>query len=177
MTLRAPSSLAMAPARATASAVAGDDDLARGVVVGHPHLAFGPLAGGLDGVVVGAQHRRHGAGVLLGGVVHGLAPLGDEAQALLEAERAAGGQGGVLAQAVAGAQRGLDADALDGVEDDEAEDEGRQLGVGGGGELVLVGVEQQTADVAAGDGATPPRRLPTRGARAQARPMPGRCDP
>ncbi len=128
----------------------GDDDLARRVVVGHPHLALGALASGVDGVVVGAHHRRHGPGVFLGRVVHGLAPLDHEAHALLEAEGAAGDEGGVLAQAVARAQGGLDADALDGVEDDEAEDERGQLGVGAEGELVLVDVEREAGHVAPG---------------------------
>ena len=65
-------------------------------------------------------------------------------------ERTAGRQGGVLTQAVAGTRRRLDADPLDGVEDDQAQDEGRQLGVGGQGELVLVGLEQEPAQVAPG---------------------------
>ena len=138
-----------------------------GVVVGHPHLALGALAGGVDGVVVGAHHRRHRPGVFLGGVVHGLAPLDHEPHALLEAEGAAGGQGGVLAQAVARAQPGLDADPLDGVEDDEAQDEGGELGVGAEGELVLVDVEEQAGDVPARPRPRPRRRPPRRGARAR----------
>ena len=49
-------------------------------------------------------------------------------------------------------RRGLDADTLDGVEDDEAEDEGGELRVGAQGELVLIDVEQQTGDVTARHG-------------------------
>ena len=33
------------------------------------------VSGGLHGVVVGPEHRRHGPGPLFGGVVHGLAPV------------------------------------------------------------------------------------------------------
>ena len=42
----------------------------------------------------------------MAGVVHGLGPLGDEAHALVEAERAGGDERGVLAEAVAGADAG-----------------------------------------------------------------------
>ncbi len=127
----------------------GDDGLAGGVVVGHPHLALGALAGGVDGVVVRAHDRRHRPGVLLGGVVHGLAPLDHQPHTFVEAEGTAGGKGGVLTQAVTGAQGGLDADSLDGVEDDEAEHERRQLGVGAEGELPLVDVQQEARHVPA----------------------------
>ena len=154
----------------------GDDDLAGRVVVGHPHLALGALAGGVDGVVVGAHHRRHGPGVLLGRVVHGLAPLDHEPHALVEAEGAAGGQGGVLAQAVARAHGGLDADALDGVEDDEAEHERGQLGVGAEGELVLVDVERRRATSRPAT-AEASSTTSHEGCSSQARPMPGRWDP
>ena len=58
---------------------------------------------------------------------------------------------GVLAEAVAGAERRLDAEALDGVEHDEARDERGELRVAGVLQLVGVGVEQQSRDVAVGD--------------------------
>ena len=156
ITLRAPSSLAMAPARVTASTVPAMTVWPRRVVVGHPHLTLGTLAGRVDGVVVGAHDRCHRPGVFLGGVVHRLAPLDHKPHPFVEAEGAAGGEGGVLAQAVAGAQGGLDADPLDGVEDNEAEHERRQLGVGAEGELVLIDVQQQACDVPARH----PRGLP-----------------
>ena len=56
----------------------------------------------LDDVVVGAEDGGHGAGPGVGGGLHGGAALGDEADAVLEAQRADGGEGGVLAEAVAG---------------------------------------------------------------------------
>ena len=58
---------------------------------------------------------------------------------------------GVLAEAVAGAEARLDAEALDGVEHHQAGDERRQLGVAGVAQLVGVGVEEQRGDVAVGD--------------------------
>ena len=64
--------------------------------------------------------------------------------------RPAGGQGAVLADGVAGDAGGLDAQPLDGVDDQQAEGEGGQLGVAGLGELVEGSVEQQAADVPAG---------------------------
>ena len=84
---------------------AGDHDLAGRVEVGDPHVAVGPPAGDLDLVVVEAEDRGHRARAVAAGVVHRLGPLGDEAHALVEAERAGGGERGVLAEAVAGAER------------------------------------------------------------------------
>ena len=75
----------------------------------------------------------------------------DEAHAVVEAERAGGRQRGVLAEAVAGAEARLDAEALDGVEHHQARHERRQLGVAGVAQLVGVGVEEQLGDVALGD--------------------------
>ena len=68
--------------------VAGDHDLAGRVEVGDPHVAAGAAAGDLDVVVVEAEDGGHRAGAVLGGGLHGLAPLGDEADAVVEVERA-----------------------------------------------------------------------------------------
>ena len=57
---------------------------------------------------------------------------------------------GVLAEAVAGAEARLDAEALDRVEHHQAGDERAELGVAGVLQLVGVGVEQQAGDVAVG---------------------------
>jgi hypothetical protein len=51
---------------------------------------------------------------------------------------------------VPGAVAGLDTEAFDGVEDDEAGDEGGELRVAGVAEFVGVGVEQEAGDVAFG---------------------------
>ena len=59
-------------------------------------------------------------GLLVAGGLHGLAPLGDQPDALVEGQGAGGHEGGVLAEAVAGADRGLDAEALDRVEHHQA---------------------------------------------------------
>ena len=147
----APSSLACAAGRGDALGRAGDDDLAGGVVVGDPHVVVGAAAGDLDLVVVEAEHGGHRARAGQAGVVHRLGPLDDEAHAVVEAERAGGGERGVLAEAVAGAEARLDAEALDGVEHHQAGDERGELGVAGVPQLVGVGVEQQRGDVALGD--------------------------
>ena len=109
----------------------GDDDLAGGVVVGHPHVGVGAPAGDVDLVVVEAEHGGHRPRLGQPGLVHGVGAGDHEAHAVVEAERAGGGQRGVLAQAVPGAEAGLDAEALDGVEDHQAGDERGQLGVAG----------------------------------------------
>jgi hypothetical protein len=129
----------------------GDDDLAGCFEVGHPHVAVGPPAGHVAVLVVEPEHCRHGPGVVLGGLLHGVAPGHDRAHALVEREGAGGGEGGVLAQAVAGGGAGGDADALDGVEHHQAEDERRQLGVARLAQLLGVGLEQQAGDVTAGN--------------------------
>ncbi len=121
---------------------AGDHELSGRVVVGDPDVALGALAGRLRVVVGGPEHGGHRAWSLLGRVVHGLATFDHEAHAVLEPERARSGEGGVLAEAVPGAERGLHAYALDGVQHHEAEHEARQLGVAGQGELVLLRLEQ-----------------------------------
>src|SRR5690606_2820095 len=61
-----------------------------------------------------------------------------------------GGEGGVLAEAVAGAEAGLDAEPLDGVEHHQAGDERGELGVARVAQLLGVGVEEELADVPAG---------------------------
>ena len=83
--------------------------------------------------------------------MHGGGSLGDERDALLESERPGRRQRGVLAEAVAGAEVGVDAESLDGVEHHQAGDERGELGVAGVSEFVGVGVEQQGADIASGD--------------------------
>src|SRR5690606_38195099 len=90
---------------------AGDHDLAGGVEVGHPHVAVGAAAGDVAVLVVEAQHGGHGAGVVLGGLLHGVATGYHRAHALLEGEHAGGGQRRVLAEAVAGGGGGGHADA------------------------------------------------------------------
>ena len=66
-------------------------------------------------------------------------------------ERAGGGQRGVLAEAVAGAEARFEAEPLDGVEHHQARHERGELRVAGVLQLLGVGVEQQPADVALGD--------------------------
>ena len=112
---------------------------------------LGPAAGDLDQVVVEAEHRGHRARVVVAGLVHRVGALADQAHAVVERQRAGGGERGVLAEAVAGAEARLDAQALDGVEHHQAGDERRQLRVAGVLQLVGVGVEQQARDVALGD--------------------------
>ena len=129
----------------------GDHDLAGSVEVGDPHVAVGAAAGDLDLVVVEAEDRGHRAGLILPGVVHGLGALGDEAHALVEARRAGGDERGVLAEAVAGAEHRVEAEALDRVEHHQARHERGELGVAGVLQLVGVGVEQQSRDVTFGD--------------------------
>ncbi len=175
-TLRAPSSLA-SRRRGHRLGRAGDDHLARGVVVGHPDLVLGPLAGRL-GVVVG--DARGGRPWCPG------APRRPPAMASPRAttrwtpsskERAPlGHQGGVLTQAVAGAGGRGEPEPLDGVEHDQAHDEGGQLGVGRAGELLHGGVEQQAARSrpAMSDASAATSQ---EGWSTQARPIPERCDP
>ena len=129
----------------------GDHDLARSVVVGHPDVVVGTPACDVDLVVVEAEHGGHRAGLCQAGVVHRRAALAHEPDPVVEAERAGGGERGVLAEAVAGAVAGFDAETLDRVEHHQARHERRQLGIAGVLEFVGVGVAEQGADVAAGD--------------------------
>ena len=108
-------------------------------------------AGDLDLIVVEPEHGGHRARLGEAGFVHRRRPLDDEPDAVLEAERAGRRQRRVLAEAVAGAEAGVDAEPLDGVEHHQARHERRQLRVAGVLQLVGVGVEQQLADIAPGD--------------------------
>ena len=151
MTFLAPSSRAWSDAERDAGRRAGDDDLPGGVVVGDPDVLVGAPAGDVDLVVVETEDGGHRAGLGQPGLVHRLGAGGHEADAVVEPERAGGGQGGVLAEAVAGAEARLDAQALDGVEHHQARHERRQLGVAGVAQLVGVGVDEQLGDVTIGD--------------------------
>ena len=95
----------------------------------------------------------------------------------LEGHGPAGHQGGVLAQAVAGAGGGGEAEALDGVEDDQAQDEGGQLGVGRRGSAPPSAPRGGGTRRRARPRPRLRRRPPRRGGRPMSRPMPDRCDP
>ncbi len=151
MTRFAPSSLALSDAAGDPFGSAADDHLARGVVVGHPDLVLGPLAGGLGIVVTDAEEGRHRARALVGGRLHGLAPFDHQTGPIAEGDGPRGDEGGVLAQAVAGAGGGNEAEAFDGVEDHQTHHQGGQLGVARGRQLLHVGVEEQGGEVAIGD--------------------------
>ncbi len=130
---------------------AGDDHLSGCVVVGDPDVVVGAPAGHVDLFVVETEDGGHRAGLSEAGFVHRLGAGGHEADAFVEPEGAGGGQRGVLAEAVAGAEAGLDAQALDGVEHHQARHEGRELGIAGVAKLVGVGVGEQLGDVPVGE--------------------------
>ncbi len=130
---------------------AGDDDLTRGVEVGHPHIAVGAPAGHLDLVVVESEHRGHRSRVLDARLMHRVGSLDHQTHALVEPERAGGGQRCVFAEAVTGAEAGFEPQSFCGVEHHQAGDERRELGVARVSQFVDVGVEQQTTDIALGD--------------------------
>ena len=106
-------------------ALAGDDDLSRRVVVRHPDLAFGECADRFGIVVVEAEDGDHRSRVVLGGVRHRRAALGDEITTIFVRERTGRDERGVLTEAVAGAECRLESESLGGVEDDAARDESR----------------------------------------------------
>ena len=128
----------------------GDDHLSRRVVVRHPDVAFGPLAGGRRVVVGDPEQGGHRPGMVLAGPGHGLAPGDDESEPVFEGHGTAGHQAGVLAQAVPGAGRRREAEALDGVEHDQALGEGRQLGVGRRGQLLHGRLDEEVGQVEPG---------------------------
>ena len=69
---------------------------------------------------------------------------------VLEPEGTAGHERGVLAEAVAGASGGCEADPFDRVEDDETEDGRGQLGVLGLGQLLNRCFQEEARKVSAG---------------------------
>lgn len=104
--------------------LAGDDDLAGAVVVGSDDDAG---SGGADllYLLVGERYDGcHGGGMELAGVLHGLGALGHEAQAVGEAEGSGGGEGGELAQGVAGYHVGTEVSAEGGGEHHGVEEDG-----------------------------------------------------
>ena len=128
----------------------GDHDLAGGVVVGDPGVARRLLAGDIDLVVVEAEDGGHGAVLLIGGRLHGVAAFVDELGGVGEVKHACRAQGAVLAERVAGMCGCFCAGAADGVEHDHRGHEGRQLRIAGHRQFVGIGVEQEVGDVAAG---------------------------
>ena len=129
----------------------GDDHLAGGIEIRDPCLPVDTPARRLDALVVEAEHGDHRARGALGGLAHGGAALGDEAQPVFEVQRARGHESRVLAEAVTGRCRRLDAEALGGVEDDQALDERGDLGVVGSGQRFLVGLEEEMGEIASSD--------------------------
>ena len=83
------------------------------------------------------------------GRLHGVAPLGDHPHAVFESDGAARRQRAVFTYRMSGDAGGLDAEPLDGIGHEQAEGEGRQLGVARLGQLVEGGVEEQATDVPA----------------------------
>jgi hypothetical protein len=94
-----------------------------------------------------AEEGGHGAGRLLAGPGHRLAAGHDQLDPVLEAEGATGDQRRVLAQAVSGTGGGGQSDALDGVEDHQAEHRGGQLRVLGFSQLLNRGPEEQLSQI------------------------------
>ena len=92
--------------------------------------------------------------------MHRLRSFRDETNALSERERPGGDERGVLAQAVARAEAGIEAGAFDRVEHDEAGDERRELCVARVLQLVCIGIEQQPLEVALDDFARLTDQLP-----------------
>ena len=123
-TLRAPRSLASAVASAMASGSPAITTWPAPLLLATHTSPVAASQAARDGVVVGAEHRGHRAGSGVGGGLHGRAALGDEAHAVLEAQRADGGEGAVLAEAVAGGAGAAHTEAGDGVVHDEAQDVG-----------------------------------------------------
>ena len=91
---------------------------------------------------------------------HGVAPGHDQLDPVLERQRAAGHQGGVLAETVPGARRRREAQPLHRIEDDQAEYRGGQLGVLGPRQLLNGGLEQEIGQVAPGRLGCLPDELP-----------------
>ena len=150
--------------------VAGDHDLPGAVEVGHPHVA---VARAQASATTSSSTPRTAA----------MVPGRASAAACMAAPRsvtrrtpsssaqgAGGGQGGVLAEAVAGGDGAAHAEGADRVEHDEAQDEGGQLGVLGAAQLVGVGVEEQRGDVASAGLGGVGRRGPRTGGRPRAGP-------
>ena len=127
-----------------------DDQVFRCVVICDPDIALGPQAGYLDRLVVESEHDPHRAVPFVGGGLHGLASLRDYRHTLVEGEGAGRHEGGVLAEAVAGACRRLDAHPLHRVEDDQAQGEGGQLSVAGLPQLLPTGSKEEMSQVSAG---------------------------
>ena len=127
-------------------------------------------------VVVEAEHRGHRARVVEAGLVHRIGTLAHQPHTVFEAERAGGGERRVLAEAVAGAEAGLDAEPLDRVEHHQARHERRQLRVAGVAQLLGVGVQEQAGDIAVGY-STLPRRAPSSRDRPRGGPCPAVGNP
>jgi hypothetical protein len=108
------------------------------------------VAGRLGVVVADAQQGGHGARGILAGPGHGLAPSLDELEPVLEGQGARGHQGGVLAQTVPGTGGRGEADALDRIEDDQAEDQRGHLRVLGPRELLNGRMEEEMSQVTIG---------------------------
>ncbi len=108
------------------------------------------MAGDVDLLVVEAEHGGHGAFAFVGGGLHGIAPLTDEADPVGEIERTGGGQRRVLAKGVTGVTGRRDAEPFDGVQHDQAEHERRHLGVAGLAEFLGFGMQEQCGDIPLG---------------------------
>ena len=124
-----PSGLGLLAGRRHAVWRAGDYHLSRGVVVGHPDVVVDRGTGLFNSGVVQAQYGGHGSHRVLSRYLHGLAAFHHEGNGVGEVQRARGSEGAVLAQAVPGMAGGVDAQALDGVQDHHAGHKGGQLGV------------------------------------------------
>ena len=121
------------------------------IEVGDPHLVVGAPARNFNEIVVEAEHRRHRTWRLETCLVHCVTTFEHEAHTVVIAECTVGGEGGVLAEAVARAETWFDAETFDCVEHHEAAHKRGELGVAGVFQRVGISIEQESADVAAGD--------------------------
>lgn len=136
--------------------MARDDDLRRRIEIdGLDHFALGSLlAGGTHGVVVQAEHRRHGAGAHRHRGLHGVGAHAHQAHGIFQRQRAGGRQRGVFAQAMAGHHLGHGpARRAPGGKAGRAGGQHGRLGVGGEIELLGRALRHQGAQVLAQRGA------------------------
>jgi hypothetical protein len=112
---RAPRAVASSINLIDRGVLAGDDDLARAVVVRRPHVVD-PGAELLDHAVVEADDRGHRARMPVGRLGHRPAALLDERDRVPIGERCGRSQRGVLAYRVADDEVRLDAESVDGAQ-------------------------------------------------------------
>jgi hypothetical protein len=101
--------------------------LTRSIEVRNPYFGIGAATSDFDKVVIKAKHGGHCSRTCHSGFVHRICSFGNKSNAIFKGQSASSGESGVLAKTVSSRRSWFYAQTFNGIENDQACEERRQL--------------------------------------------------